>query len=182
MTTNFNDADCVIWQDNDGGRAASGYIGSARDCVTRAIAIASGLPYAEIYRELHLRNVAFSHGRSRKAKSMKRGQRSPRNGVPREVYEPYLYDLGFEWIAVMKIGSGVTMHLRADELPTGMIIARCSRHLVAVNEGTIQDTTDPSRDGTRAVYGYFRKKADALRRVERLGASASNNGLGGPTS
>ena len=34
---------------NDGGRAAAGYIGSAGDCVTRAIAIATELPYQTVY-------------------------------------------------------------------------------------------------------------------------------------
>ena len=34
---------------DDGGRAAAGFKGEARDCVTRAIAIATGLPYREVY-------------------------------------------------------------------------------------------------------------------------------------
>lgn len=37
---------------NDGGRAVAGYKGQAGDCVARAIAIASGRPYAEIYARL----------------------------------------------------------------------------------------------------------------------------------
>lgn len=34
---------------DDGGRGAAGFSGSTRDCVTRAIAIASQRPYAEVY-------------------------------------------------------------------------------------------------------------------------------------
>lgn len=34
---------------NDGGREAAGYKGKASDCVTRAIAIATGKPYQEVY-------------------------------------------------------------------------------------------------------------------------------------
>ena len=34
---------------NDGGRAAAGFKGQAGDCVTRAIAIATGLPYRQVY-------------------------------------------------------------------------------------------------------------------------------------
>ena len=30
-----------------------------------------------------------------------------------------------------------------------------SRHMCAVIDGVIHDTYDPSRDGTRAVYGYY---------------------------
>lgn len=36
-----------VW--NDGGRAASGFVGSAGDCVARAIAIATGKPNREVY-------------------------------------------------------------------------------------------------------------------------------------
>ena len=34
---------------DDGGRKEAGYKGYTGDCVTRAIAIASGLPYAQVY-------------------------------------------------------------------------------------------------------------------------------------
>jgi hypothetical protein len=37
---------------NDGGRAAAGFKGSTGDCVCRAIAIASGRPYAEVHKRL----------------------------------------------------------------------------------------------------------------------------------
>lgn len=33
---------------DDGGRAATGFRGQADDCVVRAVAIASGLPYADV--------------------------------------------------------------------------------------------------------------------------------------
>ena len=34
---------------SDGGRAAAGYKGTAGDCATRAIALATGKPYQEVY-------------------------------------------------------------------------------------------------------------------------------------
>lgn len=37
------------FQFDDGGRAQAGYKGSTGDCVTRAIAIATGKPYSEVY-------------------------------------------------------------------------------------------------------------------------------------
>jgi hypothetical protein len=37
---------------NDGGRAAAGYKGNAGDCACRAIAIATGKPYQEVYNAL----------------------------------------------------------------------------------------------------------------------------------
>jgi hypothetical protein len=129
---------------NDGGRAASGFRGDAGDCVTRAIAIALDLPYREVYDDLAARQAELGK------------PRSARNGVPRKVYENYLLgDHGWRWFPTMHIGSGCTVHLREDELPTGRIIARLSKHLCAVIDGVIHDTHDPSRDGTRCVYGYF---------------------------
>ena len=37
------------WVYDDGGRKVSGYKGETRDCVTRAIAIATGMDYQIVY-------------------------------------------------------------------------------------------------------------------------------------
>ena len=37
------------WKLDDGGRAKAGYKGLAGDCVCRAIAIATGTPYGDVY-------------------------------------------------------------------------------------------------------------------------------------
>lgn len=149
------------FQFDDGGRAAAGYKGDAGDCVTRAIAIATGKIYREVYDTLHDGIRAFSSGRSRAAKRAARGKglkgTTPRNGVSDHVYRPYLQSLGWVWTPTMKIGSGCAVHLRADELPAGPLIVRVSKHVVAVVDGVIHDTSDPSRNGTRCVYGYFQK-------------------------
>jgi hypothetical protein len=34
------------------------------------------------------------------------------------------------------------------------------QHAVAVIDGVIRDTFDPSRDGSRCVYGYYQRHAD----------------------
>jgi len=133
--------------EDDGGRALAGFIGSAGDCVTRSIAIALELDYGLVYRELAMQNAALGK------------PRSARNGVPRRVYQPYLEGWGWRWVPTMRVGSGCQVHLRAEELPAGRIVARCSRHLCAVVDGVIHDTHDPSRGGTRCVYGYFTKEA-----------------------
>src|SRR5262245_2426353 len=140
---------------NDGGREAAGFKGQTGDCVTRAIAIATGEPYREVYDAL---NLATKDDRAK-------GKRSgARTGVPRKVYEAYLTDRGFRWVPTMRIGSGCQVHLQADELPGGTIIARLSKHVCAVIDGVIHDTFDPSRDGTRCVYGYFEKVAAGVER------------------
>jgi hypothetical protein len=55
----------------------------------------------------------------------------------------------------MQIGSGCKVHFRSAELPPGRLIVKVSRHLVAVIDGVIHDTSDCSRRGTRCVYGYW---------------------------
>lgn len=139
---------------DDGGRAAAGFKGRTGDCVVRSIAIAAGRPYATVYAELARilqndpRNAALGGEHT-----------SPRNGVPRRLYEPYLRSLGFRWVPTMQVGQGCKVHLRAAELPKGRLVARCSRHLVAVIDGVMHDTFDASRGGTRCVYGYFIQEA-----------------------
>jgi hypothetical protein len=50
---------------------------------------------------------------------------------------------------------------RNGELPIGRLIVSVSKHLVAVVDGVIHDTHDPSRAGTRCVYGYWRSPTEA---------------------
>ena len=137
---------------NDGGRAEAGYSGSAGDCVTRAIAIASGLPYQEVYDRL-------SQGckSQRRSKHQKTKMSSARDGVhtDRKWFKDYMAELGAKWTPTMQIGSGCKVHLKAEELPLGKIVCSVSKHFVAVLDGVIHDTHDPSRDGTRCVYGYW---------------------------
>lgn len=81
-----------------------------------------------------------------------------------KVYHDYIISLGFEWIPTMSIGSGCKVHLKENELPSGNLIVRLSRHLTAVIDGVINDIYDPNykvdSDGNpqaRCVYGYFKK-------------------------
>lgn len=147
---------------DDGGRAAAGYKGSAGDCVTRAIAIATGLPYQEVYDALWAGNKDYAaNHRGRVARRIARGKgrsgTTPRNGIFKEVSRPYLKALGWRWVPTMTIGSGCKVHLRADELPGGRLIVKVSRHLVAVIDGVVHDTYDCTRGETRCVYGYWQK-------------------------
>lgn len=134
---------------NDGGRAASGYKGTTGDCVVRAIAIATGKPYQEVYDAI---NSLASLERTGKRK---RGRSNSRTGVYRSTSDRYLRSLGWHWTPTMHIGSGCTVHLRAEELPAGPLICSVSKHWVAVINGVIHDTSECSRAGTRCVYGYW---------------------------
>jgi hypothetical protein len=133
---------------NDGGRIAAGYKGSAGDCVVRSVAIATGLPYQEIY---DLVNKLSARERTGKRK---RGTSNARTGVHKSAIKWLMESLGWKWTPTMQIGSGCTVHLRADELPSGRLVVSVSKHLTAVVDGVIHDTHDCSPRGTRCVYGY----------------------------
>ena len=139
----------MSFQYNDGGRLAAGFHGTAGDCVVRAIAIASGLGYQVVYDDIN--RLAQNERGAKKSNA--------RNGVftGKRWFKDYLIGLGWRWTPTMQIGSGCKVHLRADELPAGTLIVAVSKHMVAVIDGTIHDLYDPSRNGTRCVYGYWSK-------------------------
>lgn len=147
----------TTWTYDDGGRADAGFRGDAGDCVVRAIAIATGLPYLEVYGVLGVHAREHKDRRLRLGRGRVQRDTSPRNGVVKRVYEDYLARLGWSWTPTMRIGSGCKVHLRASELPPGRLIVAVSKHLVAVVNGMVRDTYDCTRLGTRCVYGYWTK-------------------------
>ncbi len=137
------------FQFNDGGRAAAGYSGKTGDCVCRAIAIASGKPYQEIY------TLIDTFGAKERGSKKRKGKSSARTGVFKGTIRKVCESLGARWVPTMQIGSGCKVHLRDGELPAGRLVASVSRHSVAVIDGVVHDIYDPSRDGNRCVYGYY---------------------------
>lgn len=132
----------------DGGRKDAGYKGDAGDCVVRAIANATGMPYQKVYDEIN--QLAKQTERRRLQRS------SARNGVFKPTTRRYITEhLGWKYVPTMHIGSGCKVHLREGELPSGILIVQVSKHVTCVRDGVIYDTYDPSRDGTRCVYGYY---------------------------
>lgn len=136
---------------DDGGRKAAGFKGKAGDCVCRAVAVATGKPYAEVYAELSASEIGWAEKGMFKDTD---GLYRPRSDTMATL-RAYMTGLGWKWTPTMKIGAGCTVHLSADELPPGRLIARVSKHWTAVINGVIHDTYDCSRNGTRCVYGYF---------------------------
>lgn len=141
------------WQYSDGGRVDAGYKGSTGDCVVRSIAIATGLPYQQVY---DMANEYASKERISKRRKRK-GRSSARTGVYKATCRRIMEALGWRWTPTMHIGSGCTVHLREGELPMGRLIVACSKHWTAVIDGVIHDNHDPAREGTRCVYGYWEK-------------------------
>jgi hypothetical protein len=150
---------------DDGGRAAAGYKGSAGDCACRAVSIAAGLPYSEVYDGL---NAFASRERTGKRK---RGKSSARSGVHSATMRRYMASIGWTWTPTMKIGSGCNVHLTDGELPMGRLVVLVSKHYTAVIDGEIRDTHNPQRTtifyengkpmrfAKRCVYGYFSKES-----------------------
>ena len=130
---------------NDGGRLAAGFKGDAGDCTCRAVSIATGRNYQEVYDEM---NARFKKERFKK-------KSNALNGVYKNSMINYMYDLGFTWVPTKHIGSTKTVHMRASELPQGTIIVNLSKHHAAVIDGVVHDTYDCTRDGMRMVYGYW---------------------------
>lgn len=128
-----------IW--NDGGRARSGFVGQAADCVTRAIAIATGRLYREVYEELGLA-----------------AEKSPRNGMNLGVASSYLLKRQFAQHDCH--GQALPM----DALPKGIVVALLfkdrgrSRHLCAVIDGVIYDTWNPYED-EYVVWTYWTRES-----------------------
>lgn len=139
----LKEADAYSYQYNDGGRADSGRKGSAGDCVCRAIAIATGKSYDDVYRELAKANKAAG------------GKASARNGLFRSVYEAYLNDLGWVWHSAPKFDGRKAKHY---DMPNGVVIVRMARHVACVKDGIVHDTWDSRK---KMVYGYWAKAKEA---------------------
>lgn len=127
------------WVYNDGGRAKYFSATKVADCVTRAIAIATNRDYKEIYNEIK-KVVGYT----------------PRNGVYKKDSKKVMEHFGFMWHSCSGIGKGCKVHLVDNEIPMqGAIICQVTKHVTCVVNGVINDTFDPSRGGTRCVYGYW---------------------------
>lgn len=137
------------WIYNDGGRAKAGFKGGANDCVCRSIAITTNQDYKEVYNEIN--SMAFDYHRKHGGEPS-----HARTGIQSKLTREIMKQFGFDWHPTMLIGSGCTVHLRIGDLPhRGRLICSVTRHVVAIIDGWIHDTHDPSRNGTRCVYGYW---------------------------
>lgn len=136
---------------NDGGRKDAGFKGKSGDCVTRSIAIATGLPYKQVYDRL-----AEGNASQRQTKGMLKtgkGVKTANHGIytKRKWFKDYMAELGATWTPTMFVGQGCKVHLNASELPKGRIITKLSRHYAAVIDGVLHDTYDSS---TRTTNYY----------------------------
>ncbi|GAB5407009.1 MAG: DUF2786 domain-containing protein [Aureliella sp.] len=155
-----------IW--NDGGRATSGFVGSAGDCVPRSIAIGSGLAYRDVYDAIG-----------------KRTAKSPRGGVETTAAEAYLDDLGWTAHSVDRYGFDAGL-LALGRIPKGIVIVDLVRrdrkggHYCCLVDHVVHDTWNPMDDGVYFVAKYFTPPAsdspatDGSVSVQRTGTRPSD--------
>lgn len=137
------------WTYNDGGRGDYFNAEHVGDCVCRAVAIATGKEYKQVYDDI---NALAKRERTGKRK---RGVSSARNGVYKATVRKLMESYGWRWHPTMMVGQGCKVHLNDGELPDGRIVVSLSKHVTCVIDGVIHDTYDPSKQGTRCVYGYW---------------------------
>jgi len=136
---------------DDGGRELAGFKGTTGDCACRAVAIASGRPYREVYDSL------VQACTTERPSVRRRGKSHPRTGLHHHTMRQYLAAQGWIWTPKMGIGTGCRFHLAIGEVPDGNVIVSLSKHYVAVINGVVRDTEDPTREGTRCVYGIWER-------------------------
>ena len=125
-----------IW--SDGGRAACGYVGLTGDCVTRSIAIATGLAYRDVYQGLS-----------------KASDKTARHGITSDVYADLSSQPRLEEYLPLTV-------LRRRHLPRGVVIVAFqadgrnrTAHLACVIDHTVYDTWNPMEDPAYRIVGYW---------------------------
>jgi hypothetical protein len=145
---------------DDGGRAAAGFTGKTGDCACRAIAIATGKPYREVYDGLNGLCTLLRLNQYRRAVGSE-------TGIPDEVIHLYLSPLGWQWTSTddhathpyLSTGrwnpaSTKVARLHRWDLPTGRLVVVVRKHLVAVIDHVVHDNGEHWR-GRRVVHGYY---------------------------
>jgi len=154
----------MSWTLDDGGRKAAGFHGPANDCVCRAIAVATRMPYREVYDRLNALGQL-------ERKTKRRRRSAARTGVHRRTYERLLSELGWRWVGTRPMFGGAVTFLCREDLPPGRLIVSVSKHLTCVIDHVIYDTHDPQRAtptlvnglpriSRRQVYGYYTREND----------------------
>ena len=124
---------------NDGGRAAAGFRGKTGDCLVRAVAIATGLPYRDVYHTVS-------------STMKKHGYRASGNVYlqTQELRKPGMLRVGAVQRLVLKDYGFVKVSLPPGPRPTytqafqqfGTCIVSTNGHVATLMDGALQDTFD----------------------------------------
>lgn len=123
---------------DDAGRSQSLRPKQKRDCVVRAIALASGMPYDSVYDGLAA--MGRKCGRS----------------TSKEIWKAYLDSPAWIKEVFPAIPGQARMHLESFRQghPLGRFVVQMARHLTAVIDGVIRDDFEPRLEG--CVYAVWK--------------------------
>ena len=123
--------------ENDAGRSKSKRSRQKNDCVVRAIAIATGRGYDEIYDELA-------------AKGRKCGR-----STPKKLWQDYLNNVGTRYFFPAIMGQKrMSVTKFVDTYPQGMWVVHIAKHLFACVNGVVFDVNQPRPDA--CVYAAWK--------------------------
>ena len=127
------------FQWDDGGRRDAGFKGSAGDCGVRAIAIATGIAYRQVYDDLFAICKIWP-GNTKEAKRI-RANATPRKGLPRAVLARYLEELGWQRYKGINSQYG-NLRINDPDLPRQRTLCEVRKHYVTLRDNTARDTWD----------------------------------------
>jgi len=132
------------FQYTDGGRSLAGYSGKTGDCVVRALTLATGSSYMNMYQFVNATSKAFESHRRVKSNNVHGVYESSVRGIMRV--------MKFKWTA-KRVGAML-------KVPTkGSYIVSIQGHVCAVVNGIILDTHNSlTPDNLRYSYGYWKVK------------------------
>ena len=121
----------------------SGELGDDRDCAVRAVAIATQLPYMDVWKTF-----------------TKQGRRFRRGARFDDITKPVLRKLGFNPLQIDPPGDAKTVRTLARELADaeGAYLVRVSRHLLCIRDGEVQDWTRDRLHRVNQVYKVIDKR------------------------
>ena len=132
------------FQYTDGGRSLAGYTGKTGDCVVRALTLATGSSYMNMYQFVNSTSKAFESHRRAKSSNV--------HGVYESSVRGIMKVMKFKWTA-KRVGAML-------KIPTkGSYIVSIQGHVCAVVNGIILDTHNAlTPDNLRYGYGYWKVK------------------------
>ena len=142
MLDSKNEENNMKYTFNDGGRSEH-YKGLTGDCVTRAITIATKLPYDVVYNALF--HIAKNWKGNYKMAKRIRLNPSPRNGCFNEVSGEFLKGLKIEEVRTR-------VKVNDPMFYKGRYIVYVRRHYLAIIDGVVHDTWD-----SRKTSGKYTK-------------------------
>ena len=138
----------VFVQTDGGRRQDTKRRNHGKDCMVRALAVATGVPYAQVYDELVAEGVF----------SPKRGGFMDRLVGQLNFADMDFHGFKFQWISFPAVKGKPRMHADkfAEQFPTGTYLLRMGHHICCMADGVLYDMF--SHTDRRCVYGAWQLK------------------------